>query len=123
MRPGPDYAKACADATEAQGLAPVVVALAAAMIPVTVDQTGGFIMCARVSHPTDPARWLWITADGDAAGWDALYGYGDLDAGQDDGELPRYLICAYDDDQEGDCIADGAPLADVVTLAADWRNQ
>lgn len=53
------YQRACKESTESQGLADVVTALAVAMVPVTVDQTGGFCMCVRVAHSAE--RYVYVT--------------------------------------------------------------
>lgn len=57
-----DYAKACQEAADRQGITPIVEALAAADIEADVWQTGGFIMVAVV-HATDGDMFV-ITDDG-----------------------------------------------------------
>jgi hypothetical protein len=57
----PDYAEACRRAATAQGLDPIAAALTAAGIPVEIDQTGGFTMCARIQHPD--GRYLYVTEE------------------------------------------------------------
>jgi hypothetical protein len=57
-----DYAKACQDAADRQGITAIVEALAAADIEATVWQTGGFIMVAAV-YASDGDLFV-VTADG-----------------------------------------------------------
>jgi hypothetical protein len=83
------YLAACRRATTAQGLDPVVAAIAAAGIRVSVDQTGGFTMCVRVNLTHD--QWLYITKD---------------DGG--------YLVCRYVSEDEDN--ADGELVGEELTL-------
>ena len=103
ITPAPDleYEAACASATRAQGLGEVVVALASALVPVVVDQTGGFTMCVGVYSTTVPGRYLWVTLDS---------------------EPERYLVGRYEnsDDQEGVELAANATTSEVITLARQF---
>src|SRR5262245_20491831 len=102
----PTYEEACESATYAQNLHRIVVALAAAMVPVTVDQTGGFTMCVRVAPAglDNGATWLWITR---------------TDIG-DEG----YCVCRYDDgdQQEGTMLAESADVGEVIAIARQFHQ-
>ncbi|MBM3661165.1 MAG: hypothetical protein FJW95_16905 [Actinobacteria bacterium] len=115
----PTYEEACAFATTRQGLDPIVAAIAAAGIPVTVNQTGGFCMCVRVEHPTAAAS-VWVTVDqGD---------YNDARYGDDDDWQPApdtFLACVYPDDEdggEGATLTEAATIPETVAAIIRWRD-
>lgn len=84
------YEEACKQATTDQGLDPVVDFLSRGDFPVTVDQTGGFCMCAAV-YTRDRTAWVWISTE-----W------------EDDENGERvYLLGYYRDDSEGMELDDG----------------
>jgi hypothetical protein len=55
------YNNSCYRAALHQGLAPIALRLAAANIPFTVDQTGGFCMTVGVYLTPDPDHYVWVT--------------------------------------------------------------
>lgn len=90
------YRRACRDATVEQGLECAVVALAAAAVPVTVDQTGGMTMCVRVAASAE--RYVYVTRSEIGDG---------------------YYVVEYDDrgpDSEGEELHRDAPLWLAVSL-------
>lgn len=100
------YADACRKATTDQGLDPIVDVLTALEIPITVDQTGGFTMVARVQlRDHDDATYLGITEEVHQP-------------------KPRYLVCRYDGIEDYDpVVLDGdASLLTVVALASAFMR-
>jgi len=99
-----DYARACERATTDQGLDPVVARFTAEGLPITVDQTGGFTMVARVQPREGRGEpWIGITEEDSGDGIDA----------------PTYLVCEYanEDDFEGTIRSTDADLDQVVAFA------
>lgn len=99
-----DYEANCRQATEDQGLTPVVEALKAAGFPVIVEQTGGFCMVATV-YASDALSWVGITLEG-------MRGLPD----HGDGE---YLYAVYhypNPDSDGDMLVELSPVCDLE----DW---
>lgn len=56
-----DYDNACHHAALHQGLAPIALRLAAANIPFTVDQTGGYCMAIGIYLTTDREHYIYVT--------------------------------------------------------------
>jgi hypothetical protein len=95
-----DYDKACADAATAQGLRPIIDALAAAGIDHEVEQTGGWVMVVTV--PTPDGSTYAITHGSTTTGADG------------------YLVCRYTDwqggEDEGTEVGDDMTTADAVRI-------
>jgi hypothetical protein len=98
--PEPGYADACRRATTAQGLDPIIGALAAAGVVHDVEQTGGFCMMVRVPTPRSHHFGITVTEQSgtDRSGHWLVVRYSDIE---------------YDD---GEVIGEAMPTDEVIAL-------
>ena len=108
-----NYVQACRRAATAQGLDPIVAALADAEIVSECVQTGGFCMVVEVRNERT-GRHVWITVDEN----------GPL---EDDDEPDEYLVVQYNDTDadgcEGDEIIAGAVESRMVAAVRAFLSE